>query len=300
VIQSSRTINKESYQQSMANNWTALQAQFELDHERYGTSAKDWCEAKGLNYASARRYIKVRKIAQSVSAQSKSAQSAQNKTGAKKKKVSTKNKKSDSSNNSNSPSDDLNKYNTDSQRDEKGWFKSGNQIAVGNTGNPEPSCSFEHGHQLSRRSGVYARLLTDDMKAKHEFSKFATLEDELDFTRTRYQAGIEYLQRIAEDMKNSTTIDERLALYDNYQKTENRMDVLTGRIESITKTLSSIGIDVVNKEKIIHDTTRIKNASRKLALEADKLQSDGQGDDTPMASIVEEIQSMSKSGLMSE
>jgi uncharacterized linocin/CFP29 family protein len=77
------------------------------------------------------------------------------------------------------------------------------------------------------------------------------------------------------------------------------MDVLTGRVESITKTLSSMGIDVVNKAKIIHDTARIKNASRKLALEADKLQNEGKGDDTPVASIVDEIQSMNKSGLMS-
>jgi hypothetical protein len=286
-----------------ANDWKALQDQFEYDHEQFGTTAKDWCEAKGLNYVSARRYIKVRKTAQSVSAQKQTAQTAQSKQKAKAKSKVKKNsggdKKSDSSNRPNSCDDDLNNHNTD-QRDEKGWFKAGNRVAVGNSGNPEPSYSFEYGNQLRRKSGVYSRLLTDDMREKHEYSKQASLEDELDITRTRLQAGIEFLQRIAEDMANSNAIEERLALYDNYQKTESRMDVLTGRIESITKTLSSIGIDVVNKEKIIHDTTRIKNASRKLALEADKLQSDGQGDDTPIASIVEEIQSMSKSGLMSE
>jgi hypothetical protein len=58
-------------------DWKALQAQFEHDHAKYGTGAKEWCEAKGLNYSSARRYIKVRKAAQSESAQCKSAQSAQ-------------------------------------------------------------------------------------------------------------------------------------------------------------------------------------------------------------------------------
>ncbi|ELO0970680.1 terminase small subunit [Raoultella ornithinolytica] len=39
-------------------DWGALQHQFLAEHAKSGISPKDWCEAQGLNYASARRYIK--------------------------------------------------------------------------------------------------------------------------------------------------------------------------------------------------------------------------------------------------
>ena len=39
-------------------DWEALQHQFLADHAKTGISPKEWCEARGLNYTSARRYIK--------------------------------------------------------------------------------------------------------------------------------------------------------------------------------------------------------------------------------------------------
>jgi hypothetical protein len=285
-------------------DWTALQAQFEHDHDKYGTTAKDWCNAKGLNYASARRYIKVRKTAQNNSAQSaqnKSAQSksAQDRSNVVKKKNLPRNKKQAKPKSNLSDDADFAKRNTEG-RDSRGWFIQGNQVALYNEGNPNPENQFGAYNQAARKSGIYSRLFDESKKEMFEYSRIATLEDELELTRTRMQAGIEFLNRVADDLRSASTMEERISLYENYQKTESRLDVLTGRIESLTKTLSSLGIDVVSKDKIIHDTARIKNASRKLALEADKLQNEGKGDDTPVASIVDEIQSMTKSGLMSE
>ncbi|HDG1664195.1 terminase small subunit [Kluyvera ascorbata] len=40
-------------------DWGALQDQFLAEHAKKGISPKDWCQAQGLNYASAKRYIKV-------------------------------------------------------------------------------------------------------------------------------------------------------------------------------------------------------------------------------------------------
>ncbi|HEF9049246.1 TPA: terminase small subunit [Escherichia coli] len=40
-------------------DWGALQHQFLAEHAKTGISPKDWCAAKGLNYSSAKRYIKV-------------------------------------------------------------------------------------------------------------------------------------------------------------------------------------------------------------------------------------------------
>jgi phage terminase small subunit len=39
-------------------DWGALQDQFLAEHAKTGISPKEWCEARGLNYTSARRYIK--------------------------------------------------------------------------------------------------------------------------------------------------------------------------------------------------------------------------------------------------
>ncbi|HBL7051316.1 TPA: terminase small subunit [Enterobacter cloacae] len=39
-------------------DWGALQQRFLSDHVATGISPKEWCEAQGLNYATARRYIK--------------------------------------------------------------------------------------------------------------------------------------------------------------------------------------------------------------------------------------------------
>ncbi|WP_411193767.1 terminase small subunit [Raoultella ornithinolytica] len=40
-------------------DWGALQHQFLAEHAKTGISPKDWCAAQGLNYPSAKRYIKV-------------------------------------------------------------------------------------------------------------------------------------------------------------------------------------------------------------------------------------------------
>ncbi|WP_426472467.1 terminase small subunit [Escherichia marmotae] len=79
-------------------DWGALQQEYIAEYTRSGISPVAWCEARGLNYATARRYIKkppknaqteVRKTAQK-SAQKKSAQTAQkrNRKSQKKKSVS--------------------------------------------------------------------------------------------------------------------------------------------------------------------------------------------------------------------
>ncbi|EFF07733.1 terminase small subunit [Escherichia coli] len=75
-------------------DWGALQQEYIAEYTRSGISPVAWCEARGLNYATARRYIKkppknvqaeVRKPAQK-SAQKKSAQTAHKRNGKSQKK----------------------------------------------------------------------------------------------------------------------------------------------------------------------------------------------------------------------
>lgn len=58
-------------------DWGELQRRFLSEHAKSGVSPKEWCEAQGLNYATARRYVK-KPTAQSAqkTAQKKSAQCA--------------------------------------------------------------------------------------------------------------------------------------------------------------------------------------------------------------------------------
>ncbi|MDW6094043.1 hypothetical protein SBX64_16005 [Vibrio rhizosphaerae] len=285
------------------HDWKVLQSQFEHDHAKYGTGAKEWCEAKGLNYASARRYIKVRKAAQSDNAQKRSAQTAQSNPKSKldKKKVRQEKLHQDKNNTSDSSAAALKKPKADRpQRDDKGLFLPKNTVSVGCPGNPNPENQFQPGNQISRKGGIYARYFPEQKQVMFDASEIATLDDELMLTRVRLQSGIEYLAKIAEDLQTASSMEERISLYESYVKTQAGLDSLTSRIESITNTMSKLGIDVVNKEKIIADTGRIKNASRKLALESDAIQNAGKGDETPVSEMLDDIRSMSTNGLMSD
>ena len=75
-------------------DWGALQQEYIAEYTRSGISPVAWCEARGLNYATARRYIKktpknaqkeMRKTAQK-SARKKTAQTAQRQNGKSQKK----------------------------------------------------------------------------------------------------------------------------------------------------------------------------------------------------------------------
>ncbi|PCE67541.1 hypothetical protein [Salinivibrio sp. YCSC6] len=280
-------------------DWKALQAQFEHDHAKYGTGAKEWCEAKGLNYSSARRYIKVRKTAQKKTAHSQTAQPVRKSTAQKKAR---KNVSKDKSNKPSAPAKTPPKrHMVESERDEGGRFKPGHTVSVGNAGNTNvPVNAFEVGNQAARKGGIYARYFPEQKQHMFDLSQIATLNDELMLTRARLQSGIEYLGKIHADMENASSLDERIALYESFTRVNTQLDTLTGRIESMTRTLSSLGIDAVNKDKIVADTSRLRSATRKLTLEADRLAKEGKADDTPISQMLDDLQDSGTGGLMSK
>ena len=47
-------------------NWEKLQLKFWFEHSQTGISAKGWCNKYQLKYATARRYVKVRTVKESV------------------------------------------------------------------------------------------------------------------------------------------------------------------------------------------------------------------------------------------
>ncbi|TGZ35371.1 hypothetical protein EQ875_01652 [Photobacterium damselae subsp. damselae] len=268
----------------MANDWALLQQQFLADNDKTGITAKEWCEQQGLNYQSARRYIKVR-IAQKEAAH-KSAQSKEvrKQKKIKREKVSSKTSVATSSSSTKKP----NRLG----RDNSGRF------TVGNAGNPNPPTNaFEKGNQASRIHGGYAARF-DDESLFNEASQMS-LEFELELCRARALNCIDTMKQIRADMKDAAEVEQRIELYNAMVSTEQALDRNVVRIESITKTLSSIRIDDVNEDKIIADTSRIEAATSKLRLEADKLAKEGKGSTTPISEMISDLQAMGSDGLMS-
>lgn len=247
----------------MAQDWKKLQAQFQHDHEKYGTGAREWCEAKGLNYQSARRYIKVRSTPPIDSAQKQSAQ----------------------------------KRNAQRRAAQKKLRKT--QVIIIDESQREKA---ERGEDVKgkpfRKGGIYARYFPTEKQVMFDAAFTATLDDELALTRARLQNSIEYLGKIHEDIANAEDLEQRVALYESFTRLNGQLDTLTARIESLTRTMSTLGIDEVSHEKIVADTQRIKNASRKLALEADNLSKEGKGDETPLGRMLDELRRMGSGGLM--
>ncbi len=294
-------------------DWDSAAKLFAMENERTGISVQDWCERNGLNYQSARRYLKSR--GQSPSSKKDSRVQAPNGKSKSSKNAQTAQKslrKSNAQNNSaqikecanaqseddfdddievdvKSPESDKPEY---KGRDEKGRFLKGEY-----EGNPNPSHSFPMGHKYTTKHSGYAKYFPQT--EYFDDAELMSLHDELTFTRARVISVTKNLQKMHEDLSNATEIPDRIALYGKITAAEQALDRNIARVESLTRTLSAIRIDDVNEPKIIADTDRIKSARRKLDAETARLERDQGGDTTPVGEIVEDLQQMGSGGLMS-
>lgn len=294
-------------------DWAQLNAEFLQEHEATGISAKDWCDSRGLNYNSARRYLKSRGQSPAqpeksrVSAQSaqsevrktaQSAQSAQPKGNeGKAKRGEGRGEKSSSSIQTPDDSGQAPKNNMGSGRDGSGRFTEGHKESVGNSGNPNPPANIKPGMQIAKTHGGYAQFL--DSPELFDQAEELRLRDELIFTRARVISVTKTLKNLHQDLVDATEMTDRIGLYDKILKAEQALDRNIQRIESIERTLSAIRIDEVTGPKIEADTKRIKAATRKLTAEADRLEKDGGSDTTPVSEMLSELHEMGTGGLMS-
>lgn len=285
-------------------DWAELNAEFLQEHEATGISAKDWCDSRGLNYNSARRYLKSRGQSPAqpdksrVAAQTahpevrktaQSAQSAQAKRNeAKGKGGEGRSGRSPSS--TRTPADSGQNSKTNG-RDSTGRF------IEGNPGNPNPPNQWKPGDRPALTHGGYAKFL--DAEELFDQARELQLRDELEFTRARVISVTQLLKGLQQDLVTATEMTDRIALYDKILKAEQALDRNIQRIESIERTLSALMVDAVNVPKIEEDTRRIRAATRKLTAEADRLEKDGGSESTPVSEMVTELQGMGTGGLMS-
>ncbi|MND19052.1 hypothetical protein D3C80_93530 [compost metagenome] len=285
-------------------DWAELNAEFLQEHEATGISAKDWCDSRGLNYNSARRYLKSRGQSPAqpdksrVAAQTahpevrktaQSAQSAQPK-GNEAKGKGGEGRGGRSATSPQTPADSGHNPNNNG-RDQKGRF------AEGNPGNPNPPSNIKPGMQLTKTHGGYAKFL--DSQELFDEARELRLRDELDFTRARVISVTKLLKGLQQDLVTASEMADRIALYDKILKAEQALDRNIQRIESIERTLSALMVDAVSVPKIEEDTRRIRAAARKLTAEADRIEKDGGSEATPVSEMVTELQGMGTGGLMS-
>ena len=220
-------------------DWDELLKQYATDYELETISPAEWCERVGLSYSSAKRYITVKAA--------KNHLALRNSQAKKKPKPG---------------------------RDERGYFLKGHN-APGCVNPDSPNLvRFEKGNQAAFKHGGYAKLLpAEDLEIGDE-SEIIGLVAERRMFRARLASALRTVIDLeAELAKEGGREDpEQVAATLRLIRGANEaIDRAASRIESITKTLSSIRIDDINGPRLQADHKRIEASEAKLRAETDKL-----------------------------
>lgn len=228
-------------------DWGALQHQFLAEHAKTGISPKDWCAAQGLNYSSAKRYIKVTTYGANSQKKSanKSANSQKEKGGANKNGKVKKN---------------LPDTGTRSKSPETKPIR-GSRTAP-------PTNAFQPGNQNALKHGGYGRrmLLSD---AITEDAQMLTLDDELFWLRAASLTAAENIGRWQTELEAADS-EQAKDLHDLISQAQKAMHRNTARIESLEYTKAAI-----IKQRV--DAAYREAATEKVELEIDVLK-DGDKD----------------------
>ncbi|EOZ4488735.1 hypothetical protein ACQLT9_005677 [Salmonella enterica subsp. diarizonae] len=240
-------------------NWEDKQQQFLAEHARTGISPKDWCEAQGLNYKSAKRYIKIANSQKKSANQTANSQKGKTRNSAQGKAYKGKDKTANKSENSaNSPE-------TKPRR--------------GSRYDP-PTNAFALHNSLSLKHGAYARrmLWPDDTTAD---ALNIALEDELFRLRAANLTAASTIGQCTAQMEDASP-EKRKELMTLIAAAEKGMMRNTVRMESI--------------EYSIRNNLRVEAATAKLRAETQRLTAENQGVTTPLTEAIDELQSLNKGG----
>ncbi len=228
-------------------DWGALQHQFLAEHAKTGISPKDWCAAQGLNYSSAKRYIKVttygansQKKSANKPANSQKEKGGANKNGRVKK----------------------------SSLDPGTRSKSPETKPIRGSRTAPPTNAFQPGNQNALKHGGYGRrmLLSD---AITEDAQMLTLDDELFWLRAASLTAAENIGRWQTELETADS-EQAKDLHDLISQAQKAMHRNTARIESLEYTKAAI-----IKQRV--DAAYREAATEKVELEIDVLK-DGDKD----------------------
>ncbi|XUV82763.1 hypothetical protein ACREYP_04865 [Enterobacter sp. TMH.L2] len=228
-------------------DWGALQHQFLAEHAKTGISPKDWCQAQGLNYSSAKRYIKVTSY------------------GAKSQKEPA--KKNANSQKGKGEVSEVGKVKK-SARETGSAKKSRDAKPIRGSRHAPPINAFAPGNQHALKHGGYGRrmLLSD---AITEDAQSLTLDDELFWLRAASLTAAENIGRWQTELETANG-EAAKDLHDLISSAQKAMHRNTQRIESLEYTKNSIA-------KLQTDAAYRVVATEKVEMEIDILK-DGDSD----------------------
>lgn len=206
----------------------------------------EWCRKKGLNFATAKRYIKKPETA---FAQLDEIQNGDNREVKAIKKAAK-----------NNASKIAELEVVESKEDLEENCEINCEIA-NETAKPS-RFSSELQSQRRTKHGGYARYFKD--KSAFDVVVDFGLKDEIDLMRQRAIASIENLEKFTDDLKRCATADDKEVTYKLINAAQNALDRAVARIESLSRTNNDIDL--------ILETIELRKAQTKeTLLKADKL-----------------------------
>ena len=225
---------------AVLHDWDALLKQYSIDYEAEPVSPAEWCSRIGLPYSSAKRYITVKAAKNEIALRNSQAKKRTPKPG----------------------------------RNEKGHFLKGHQIPECYKQNMDNLTPFQPGNQAARTHGGYSRLIRAEDLAIGDESELDGLIAERRLFRARIASALRTIQEAEDELEQPGTKDdpERLIAINRLIAAANKaIDKSAIRVESLTKTISSIRIDDVNAPRLAADKEKIIAQTAKLKAETEKL-----------------------------
>ncbi|HFW4798211.1 TPA: hypothetical protein ACIBS5_003644 [Salmonella enterica subsp. diarizonae serovar 60-67:z35:-] len=237
-------------------NWEDKQQQFLDEHARTGISPKDWCEAQGLNYKSAKRYIKIANSQKKTANETANSQKGKVRNSAQDKASGRKKETANGSENCEFP------------REAK---------PIRGSRYDPPTNAFTPHNTASLKHGAYARrrLLADDVTVD---TLNTELRDELFLVRAGNILAVTEIGKWTAQMEDATP-EEQKNLRELIAAAEKGIMRNIARIESI--------------EYSIRNNLRVEAATAKLRAETQKLTAENHGVTTPMTEILSVLHRMS-------
>lgn len=172
-------------------DWKKLEQEFQRAHAKSGIKLQDWCEQKGISYATARRYIKMRRSAQA---------DAQKKV--------RKNAQSVSEESSAGAGEDEDAHSTD---EDENCADQPETKRIRGSRSLAPTNAFQERNTAAVKHRGYAKYLDAD-GLMDDASEMALI-DELVFTRARALSVTSTMKRMFSDMEEAETVELRVELY---------------------------------------------------------------------------------------
>ena len=236
-------------------DWNALQIEYIKSYAKTGVSVMEWCRKKGLNFASAKRYIKKPETA---FAQMEEIQKGDTREGKAIKKA--------VKNNANKPAkSEVIESKEDLEENCEINCESANKTAKVEQENCETAKEIAIKVKQSAKMvkhGGYARYFKD--KSAFDVVVDFSLKDEIDLMRQRAISSIESIEKFTADLERCKTAEDKEIVHKLIHSAQNALDRAVARIESLNHTNNNIALTL--------ETIELRKAQTKeTLLKADKL-----------------------------